>query len=86
MQNHQPIAYISKSLGPTKQAMWVYEGELLAIVYLVQKWEAYLAHASFIIKIGQKSIEHMLEQKLNTSFQQASVAKLMGFDFEIQYK
>lgn len=86
MQQHHPIAYISKSLGPKQQAMSVYERELLAIVYAVQKWGAYLAHAPFIIKTDQRSIKHILDQKLNTSFQQAWVAKLMGFDFEIQYK
>ncbi|PNX92266.1 retrotransposon-related protein [Trifolium pratense] len=86
MQQHHPIAYISKSLGPKQQAMSVYERELLAIVYAVQKWGAYLSHAPFIIKTDQRSIKHILDQKLNTSFQQAWVAKLMGFDFEIQYK
>jgi hypothetical protein len=86
MQDQHPIAYISKSLGPKQQAMSVYERELLAIVYAVQKWGSYLSHAPFIIKTDQKSIKHMLDQKLNTPFQQVWVAKLLGFDFVIQYK
>ncbi|MCH87769.1 putative retroelement pol polyprotein, partial [Trifolium medium] len=86
MQEHHPIAYISKSLGPKQQAMSVYERELLAIVYAVQKWGSYLSHAPFTIKTDQKSIKHMLDQKLNTPFQQVWVAKLLGFDFDIQYK
>jgi hypothetical protein len=86
MQDQHPIAYISKSLGPKQQAMSVYERELLAIVYAVQKWGSYLSHAPFIIKTDQKSIKYMLDQKLNTPFQQVWVAKLLGFDFEIQYK
>jgi hypothetical protein len=86
MQDHHPIAYISKSLGPKQQAMSVYERELLAIVYAVQKWGSYLSHAPFIIRTDQKSIKYMLDQKLNTPFQQVWVAKLLGFDFEIQYK
>ncbi|MCH81746.1 Ty-3/gypsy retroelement polyprotein [Trifolium medium] len=86
MQNRHPIAYISKSLGPRQQALSVYERELLAIVYAVQKWGSYLSHAPFVIKTDQRSIKHMLDQKLNTPFQQAWVAKLMGYDFEIQYK
>jgi hypothetical protein len=52
----------------------------------VQKWGSYLSHAPFIIKTDQKSIKHMLDQKLNTPFQQVWVAKLLGFDFVIQYK
>lgn len=45
-----------------------------------------LFHAPFIIKIDQKSIKHMWDQKLNTQFRQVWVSKLLGFDFEIQYK
>ncbi|CAJ2638126.1 unnamed protein product [Trifolium pratense] len=86
MQDHHPVAYISKSLGPKQQAMSIYEREMLAIVYAVQKWGSYLSHAPFVIKTDQKSIKHMLDQKLNTPFQQVWVAKLMGFDFEIQYR
>lgn len=66
--------------------MSIYERELLAIVYAVQKWGAYLSHGHFIIKMDQKSIKFLLEQRLNTPFQQVWMSKLMGFDFEIQYK
>lgn len=45
-----------------------------------------LFHAPFIIKIDQKSIKHMWDQKLNTQFRQVWASKLLGFDFEIQYK
>ncbi|GAU40456.1 hypothetical protein TSUD_141360 [Trifolium subterraneum] len=85
MKDHHPIAYISKSLGSRQQALSVYERELLAIVYAVQKWGAYLSHTPFIIKTDQKSIKHILEQQLHTPFQQVWVAKLMGFEFEIHY-
>jgi hypothetical protein len=86
MQNKHPIAYISKALGPKQQAMSIYERELLAIVYAIQKWSTYLAYRHFIIKTDQKSIKFMLEQRLNTPFQQVWMAKLMGYDFEIHYK
>ena len=38
VQEGQPIAFISKSLGPKWQRLSVYEKELLAIVFAVQKW------------------------------------------------
>lgn len=38
MEDNHPVAYISKSLGPRQQALSIYERELLAIVYAVQKW------------------------------------------------
>lgn len=66
--------------------MSIYERELLAIVYAIQKWSTYLAHGHFIIKTDQKSIKYLLEQRLNTPFQQVWMSKLMGFDFEIHYK
>lgn len=86
MQEKHLIANISKALGPKQQAMSIYERELLAIVYAVQKWGAYLSHGHFIIKTDQKSIKFLLEQRLNTPFQQVWMSKLTGFDFEIHYK
>lgn len=86
MQDSHPVAYISKSLGPKQLTLFVYEKELLAIVYAVQKWSTYLAHKPFVIKTGRRSIKYMLEQRLNTPFQQAWMAKLMGIEFDIVYK
>lgn len=86
MQEQYPIAYISKSLGPKQQALSIYECELLAISYAIQKWSTYLAFAPFTIGTDQKSIKHILEQRLTTPFQQVWISKLMGFEFDIQYK
>lgn len=55
-------------------------------MYAVQKWSTYLAHKPFLIKIDQRSIKYMLEQRLNTPFQQAWMAKLIRFEFDIVYK
>ena len=40
----------------------------------------------FIIKTDQKSLKHLLEQKITTPFQQFWLSKLMGFDYTILYK
>ena len=40
----------------------------------------------FIIKTDQKSLKHLLEQKISTPFQQFWLSKLMGYDYIIQYK
>jgi len=85
-QNRHPIAFISKKLGPRWQKLSVYEKELLAIVFAVQKWEQYLIGRPFVIKTDQKSLKHLLEQRISTPFQQFWLAKLMGFDYIIQYK
>lgn len=49
MQADQPIAFISKSLSPKWQQLSVYEKELLAVVFAVQKWGQYLMNSHFII-------------------------------------
>lgn len=76
MQDNNPIAYISKSLGPEQQALSVYERKLLAVVYAVQKWGADLSHKPFIIKTDQKKLDH----KLNTPFQYKTGASNVAAD------
>lgn len=60
MQEGHPICYISRALGPRQQALSVYEKELMAVVFAVQTWSAYLAHRPFIIKTDQKSLKYMV--------------------------
>lgn len=86
MQDHHPLAFISRSLGSKWQKLSVYEKLLLAIVFAVQKWEQYLVGSHFIIKTDQKSLKWLLQQKISTPFQQFWLSKLMGFDYEIQYR
>ena len=86
IQVHHPIAYISRALGPKWQTLTVNEKEVLALVFAVQKWEQYLMGAHFIIRTDQKSLKWPLQQKISTPFQQFWLSKLMGFDYEIQYK
>ena len=58
----------------------------MAIVFTVQKWGQYLLGRPFIIKTDQKSLKYLLHQKISTPLQQVWLAKLMGFEYEIQYK
>lgn len=41
MQDHHPISYISRALGPRHQSLSVYEKELLAVIHAVQTWNSY---------------------------------------------
>lgn len=86
MQEGHPIAYISKALSPKYQGLSVYEKELLAILLAVKKWYHYLQCQRFIILTDHQSLKYLLEQKLTTPTQQAWMAKLMHFDYEIRYK
>ena len=57
---------------------------MLTIVFAIKKWEQYLIGRTFVIKIDQKSLKHLLEKKFSTPFQQFRLSKLMEFDYEIQ--
>ena len=40
----------------------------------------------FVVRTDQKSLKWLLQQKISTPFHQVWLSKLMGFDYEIQYK
>lgn len=86
MQHGNPIAFISKALSPRHLALSTYENDLLAIIHAVQKWSSYLLDRHFVIKTDQQSLKHLLENRLATPFQQKWLSKLLGFDYEINYK
>lgn len=79
MQDHHPISFISRALGPRHQSLSVYEKELLAVIHVVQTWNSYLAHRPFIIKTYQRSLNYLLEQKITTPVQHIWLFKLMGY-------
>lgn len=86
MQDQRPIAYYSCTLGPTARLKSIYEKELMAIVKAVLKWRPYLIGRKFVIRTDQLSLKYLLEQRVIGNDYQKWVSKLMGFDFEIQYR
>ncbi|KAI0523086.1 hypothetical protein KFK09_005476 [Dendrobium nobile] len=86
MHNHRPVAYFSQVLSTRARLKSVYERELMAIVLAVQKWRPYLLGRHFIVRTDQRSLKYLLEQRMVTEEHQRSLSKLLGYDFEIQYK
>ena len=86
MQEGQPIAYLSKALSPKNLGLSIYEKELLVVVMTVTKWKHYLLGYHFIIRTDHQSLRFLLEQRLNTLLQHKCLTKLLGLDYEIQYK
>ena len=84
MQEGRLLAYISRHLKGRQ--LLIYEKELLAVIFAVQKWRHYLLTQHFIIRTDQRSLKYLLEQRLNTPIQQQRLPKLLEFDYEIQYK
>jgi len=56
------------------------------MVLTVGKWKLYVLGNHFIIKIDHFSLKYFLEQKITITFQTKWLPKLMGYDYEIQYK
>ncbi|KAL0439603.1 UNVERIFIED_CONTAM: Transposon Ty3-G Gag-Pol polyprotein [Sesamum latifolium] len=86
MQKGKPIAYLSKALATKNLGLSTYEKEFLALLLAVTKWKHYLQGKHFIIKTDQKSLKHILDQRINSLLQQKWVAKLLGLSYEVQYK
>ncbi|KAL4590109.1 hypothetical protein LXL04_003029 [Taraxacum kok-saghyz] len=86
MQNRRPIAYYSRALSARTLAKSAYEKEIMALALSIQHWRPYLLGRSFTVFTDQKSLRHLLEQRITTSDQQNWLFKLIGYQFSIAYK
>jgi hypothetical protein len=86
MQEGHLIAFISKSLGPKQQSLSVYESEMMVIIHGVNKWKHYSWGRHFHIQTDHISLKYLLHQKLTTLAQHLWLVKLLGYDYDIEYK
>ncbi|KAA0062227.1 Transposon Ty3-I Gag-Pol polyprotein [Cucumis melo var. makuwa] len=82
-QAKRPIAYFSRTLSMRDKAIPVYERELIAVVFAVQRWRPYLLGRKFVVKIDQRSLKFLLEQCVIQPQYQKWIAKLLGYSFEV---
>lgn len=85
-QGHKPIAFFSKLFSPKMLNSSVYLKELHAITTAVKKWRQYLLGHFFTIQTDHKPLKELLTQHIQTPEQQVYLSKLMGYNYEIQYK
>ncbi|GJY18605.1 putative mitochondrial protein [Tanacetum coccineum] len=86
LQEGHPIAFLIKTLFSKHHLMSTYGKEILAIVYALEKWRGYLLDRHFKIKTDHFSLKYLLDQRMSTPTLLKWLPKLMGFDYEIQYK
>ena len=52
----------------------------------MRKWRPYLIGRKFIVRTDHKSLNFLLEQRLVAVEHQKWVTKLLGYDFEVEYR
>jgi hypothetical protein len=86
MQGGHLIAFVSKALGPRMRGLSIYEMEYVAILLAIEQWKHYLQCGEFHIYTDQKSLSHLSELMLHTTWQQKVFIKLLGLNYKIVYK
>lgn len=86
MQHDHLIAYFNKQFFPKLLCSSTYIRELDAITAIVKRWCQYLLDHSFVILIDHKSLWELMTQSIQTPEQHVYLAKLLGYDYTIQYK
>ncbi|XP_051137558.1 uncharacterized protein LOC127255849 [Andrographis paniculata] len=86
MQERCPVAYFSKTMADQTLTKFAYEREMMGLAIAVQHWRPYLIDRKFVVRTDHRSLKHLLTQNIVTPSQQLWVAKLLGYDFTIEYK
>lgn len=80
------MTYFSKVLAPRHIDKSIYEKEYMALLNALDKWRNYLQFKHFVIRSDHHSLKYLLDQKVTSVIQQKGLIKLLGLDYEIQYK
>ncbi|PNY17781.1 Ty3/gypsy retrotransposon protein [Trifolium pratense] len=86
LQQGHPLAYFSKMFCPRLAKASTYIRELHAITAAVKRWRQYLLGNFFIIQTDHRSLKELLTQVIQTPEQQHYLSKLLGYNYEIQYR
>ncbi|KAM1658785.1 hypothetical protein ACFXTN_042909 [Malus domestica] len=85
-QAHHPIEFLSKPLAPKHHSLSVYDKEMLAVVFAVQKWRSYLMGHHFTILTDHQTLKYFLDQRITTPAQQKWLLKLFGYNCTLAYR
>src|ERR1700722_20023044 len=83
-----PVAYISKAMSPTERNYEIYDKELFAIVYALEKWRPYLLGAKHSVEIltDHQNLTYFRQpQKLNRR-QARWYSELAQYDFTLTHR
>jgi len=77
---------MSQGLKGRLLVLTTYEKEVLAILKAIKEWHQYLLSRKFVAHTDQKSINHVLDQRIDTDIQHKWLRKLSCFHFTMEYK
>lgn len=86
MQDHHPLAFLSKPLSTAHQQLSIYEKEFLALLMAVERWRPYLQRGEFVIKTDHHSLCYLEDRTLQSPLQRKAMSRLMGLQFKIIYR
>lgn len=85
-QHGHPIAFFSKPFSPKLIHASTYVRKLFAIIAAVKKWHQYLLCHPFMVLMDHQSLKELMTQVVQTLEQQMYLARLIGYDYTIQYR
>lgn len=87
MQDDCPVAFHSQKLSPTARtrSVYIYEIELIAIVFIIERWRLCILGKHFVVRTDTESL-FSLGVVGNQSRVSEWVLKLLPYNFTIQYK
>ena len=83
MQQGRLVAFYSQKFSPAACVRSVYERELMAIVFAIQKWRPYIIGKHFVVKTDQQSLRFLLEQWVVEPEYHKWLLKLMPNNFSV---
>ena len=89
LQNHQPVAYASRSLTPTEVQYAQIEKEMPAIVFGMERFESYLYGRNVKVESDHKPLESILKKSLLSApkrLQRMMMLRLQKSELEVVYK
>ena len=86
MQEGRPLAFLSHALSEAKRSLSIYDKELFALVIAIHKWRPYLLGSKFKVCTDHHSLKFLLKQRVGTPSQQQWLAKLLGYEFDVEYR
>ena len=89
-QNGRPVAFLSRTLGPSEMHYPAIEKEATAIIEAVRKWSHFLSRKPFTLITDQRSVAFMLDNRKRTKVKNNKIQEwrleLGSFDYTIRYR